>query len=187
MQGSTTRSGAVGKATAKTYPKGLSKVSKTTATTYPKGLPKVSNNPRGPLPRKVKTAVPSSVVVISEPNGAPSEKQEGGTLKNSSEKKRNARRTIKQAVKEKKKKKKLLQVQKEEEDSLLDSYIARLDGEEQFLGDCAATEKQKKQEKKDPTKWGGSVSAPDAGGDKDDSVDESVTAGDLEESSPSTL
>ena len=95
---------------------------KATAKTYPKGLPKVSNNLRGRLPRTAKATVPSSVMIISQPDGAPSDKHEGGTSKKSLAKKRNARGTTKQAVKEKKeKKKKLLQARKEEEDSLLDS------------------------------------------------------------------
>jgi len=167
----TTRSGAGGTATAKAYPK---------------GLPKVSNNNLGRHPRKAKkTTLPSSVTIVLQPDGAPSDNREGGTSQKSPAK-RNPRGATKQAVKEKKeKKKKLLQAQKEEDDSLLDSYIARLDGEGQFVADCAVTKKQKKKEKKVQKKRGGGASASDISEDDEGSV-ESVTAGDLEVSIPST-
>ena len=163
-----------------------------TAKTCPKGLPKVSNNLRGGLPRTAKKTVPSSVMIVSQPDGAPSDNHERGTSKKSTATKRSVRGTTKQAVKEKKeKKKKLLEARKEEEDSLLDSYIALLDGEEKFIADCASTEKRKEKEGKGRSSnhshsRGGTkvVGSLDGKEEDNDSVEESVIVGDLEESVP---
>ena len=131
-------------------------------------------------------------MIVSQPDGAPSDNHERGTSKKSTATKRSVRGTTKQAVKEKKeKKKKLLEARKEEEDSLLDSYIALLDGEEKFIADCASTEKRKEKEGKGRSSnhshsRGGTkvVGSLDGKEEDNDSVEESVIVGDLEESVP---
>ena len=178
----TTRSSAGGKATAKTHPR---------------GLPRVSNNNLGRRPIRTKKAtLPSPTVTRAESDGVPSDEDEGTAGKSSatkyeheggtSKKSPTKKRTIKQAVKGKKEKKgKLLQDRKEEEDRLIDSFVQR-DGDDQFIAACALTNMRKGKEKKSMSKRGEGALASDSSGDEDDSVEASLTAGDLETTSPST-
>ena len=177
----TTRSSAGGKATAKTNPK---------------GLPKVSNNYLGGRPNRAKTTIPSSIVTCRESDGGPSGEREGKADESSAKnyeheggmpkKSPSKRRARKQVVKGKKeKKRKLLQAQKGEEDRLINSFVSR-NGDDKFIADCALTDRLKGKEKKSMSKRGGGVSASDSSGDEDDSVEASPTVGDLETTSPST-
>ena len=139
----TTRSSAGGKATAKTYPK---------------GIPRVSNNNLGVRHSRAKKAtLPSSTMTRTESDGVPSDEDEGTAGKSSAtkyeheggtpKKSPTKKRTIKQAVKVKKEKKgKLLQDRKEEEDRLIDSFVQR-DGDDQFIAACALTNMRKGKEK----------------------------------------
>ena len=122
---------------------------KSKAKTYSKGIPKVSNN-LARRPRKANTpTLPSSILILSEPDGA-SYQREGGTSKKSSAKKR----AMKQVMREKKgRKKKARQAQKEEEDSLIDSFVHE-DGDDQFIAACALTNMLKRKKKKAPMKGG---------------------------------
>jgi len=180
----TTRSSAGGKATAKTYPK---------------GFPRVSNNNLGGRPSRAKKAtLPSSIRIRTESDGVPSDEDEGTAGKSSaktykhegetSKKSPTKKRTMKQAVKGKKEKKgKLLQDRKGEEDRLIDSFV-QLEGDDQFIAACALTLTNglKGREKKTKSKRGEGVSASDTRADEDVSVEESLTAGELETTSHST-
>jgi hypothetical protein len=167
---------------------------KVMAKTYPNGFPKVSNNNLRRHPRKaIKTTLPSSIMIFPESDGVPSDEHEGKAVKSSAKKYKHEgetykksptkKRAMKQVVKEKKeKKRKLLQVQKGKEDRMINSFVQR-DGDDQFLAACALTNMLKRKEKKTRLKRGETF---DASGDEDNLVKESLTAGDLETTSPST-
>lgn len=136
-------------------------------------------------PRKAKggkRTVPASVMIVSDLDGAPSDKRDGGIPKESAGKVRSPRRAMKQAVKEKKGKKlTLLQAQKNEEYQLLNGYIQ--EGGGQSLAASTVTEEQKKAEK-NQRKRGGRAATPDVGGDNNPA--KSVISNNLGDSLPST-
>jgi len=148
---------------------------KVMAKTYPNGFPKVSNNNLRRHPRKaIKTTLPSSIMIFPESDGVPSDEHEGKAVKSSAKKYKHEGETYKKSP--------LLQVQKGKEDRMINSFVQR-DGDDQFLAACALTNMLKRKEKKTRLKRGETF---DASGDEDNLVKESLTAGDLETTSPST-